>query len=269
MNECWQKMLPFIKLGEWGGEGHNHAKSCDEKGLCSSWYLHRDMGSDLIFFINSPDSKSVSLKEYYLEKIKAAEPLIKDMLTVINNLAEINSVVDNELILRDSIDIIRTIIGRFLNFIIIKALCSLKDKDKLLIYKEAYLKLLDIMGNLLTLNDDFSIYHTLKELEKTAPTNPNFEITLKRNICNGYCSQAANELVNEMFIPEGEAVFDALINSTDDTLPNLSLERTAIFERFMETPLEDMKTLNKGNIKEVFIKVKNEIENIKEEIFDE
>ena len=35
---------------------------------------------------------------------------------------------------------------------------------------------------------DFSIYHTLKELEKTAPTNPNFEITLKRNICNGYCA---------------------------------------------------------------------------------
>ena len=39
MNDCWQKMLPFIKLGEWGGEGHNHAKSCDEKGLCSSWYF--------------------------------------------------------------------------------------------------------------------------------------------------------------------------------------------------------------------------------------
>lgn len=226
------------------------------------------MWSNLIFFINSPDSKSVSLKEYYLEKIKAAEPLINDMLTVINNLAEINSVVDNELILRDSIDIIRTIIGRFLNFIIIKALCSLKDKDKLLIYKEAYLILLDIMGNLLTLNDDFSVYSTLKELEKTAPTNPYFEITLKRNICNGYCSQAANELVNEMFIPEGEAVFDALINSTDDTLPNLSRERMAIFESFLEKPLKDMQSESRYELKEVFLKAINEIESTKEEIFN-
>ena len=268
MNDCWQKMLPFIKLGEWGGEGHCRAKLCEEKGLCSSWYLHRDMWSNLIFFINSPDSKSVSLKEYYLEKIKATEPLIKDTVAVINNLAEINSVVDNELILRDSIDILRTIIGRFLNFIIIKAICSLKDKNRLLIYKEAYLKLLDIMGKLLTLNDDFSIYHTLKELEKTAPTNPYFEITLKRNICNGYCSQAANELVNEMFIPEGEAVFDALINSTDDTLPNLSRERTAIFESFLEKPLKDMQSESRYELKELFLKAINEIESTKEEIFN-
>ena len=176
---------------------------------------------------------------------------------------------DNELILRDSIDIARTVLGRFLNFIIIKALCYLKDKGKLKVYKESYLNLLNIMAELLTLNDDFSIYHTLKELEKTAPTNPNFEITLKRNICNGYCSQAAYELVTEMFIPEGEVVFDALINSTDDTLPNLSRERTAIFESFLEKPLSDMQAKSRYELKEVFIKAIKEIVNIKEAIFDE
>ncbi|MBO5021124.1 MAG: hypothetical protein J6D52_10715, partial [Clostridia bacterium] len=269
MNECWQKMLPFIKLGEWGGEGHCRAKLCEEKGICSSWYLHRDMWSNLIFFINSPDSKSLSLKEYYLKKIKATEPLMKDIVATINNLVDINVEVDNELILRDSIDIARTVLGRFLNFIIIKALCYLKDKGKLKVYKESYLNLLNIMAELLTLNDDFSIYHTLKELEKTAPTNPNFEITLKRNICNGYCSQAAYELVTEMFIPEGEVVFDALINSTDDTLPNLSRERTAIFESFLEKPLSDMQAKSRYELKEVFIKAIKEIVNIKEAIFDE
>ncbi len=269
MNDCWQKMLPFIKLGEWGGEGTNYPKHCEKLNLCSSWYLHRDMWSNLILFINSPDSKSISLKEYYLKKIKATEPLIKDTVAVINNLAEINSAVDNELILRDSIDIARTVLGRFLNFIIIKALCYLKDKGKLKVYKESYLNLLNIMAELLTLNDDFSIYHTLKDLEKTAPTNPNFEITLKRNICNGYCSQAAYELVTEMFIPEGEAVFDALINSTDDTLPKLSRERTAIFESFIEKQLKDMQAKSRYELKEVFIKAINEIVNIKEAIFNE
>lgn len=269
MNECWQKMLPFIKLGEWGGEGHCHPKECEERGLCSSWYLHRDMWSNLIFFINSPDSKNLSLKNYYLEKIKATLPLMKDTIATINNLAKINDKVNNELILRDSIDIVRTVLGRFLNFIIIKALCSLQDKSKLKNLKTAYIDLLNIMSEALSLNDDFSIYQTLKGLEAVAPTNPNFEITLKRNICNGYCSQAALELVNEMFIPEGEVVFDALIGLNDDTLPNLSRERTMIFERFMEKLLNDMQTSYKCNAKDVFLKAKNKIESLIGVIFDE
>ena len=72
-----------------------------------------------------------------------------------------------------------------------------------------------------------------------------------------------------MFIPEGEVVFDALINSTDDTLPNLSRERTAIFESFLEKPLSDMQAKSRYELKEVFIKAIKEIVNIKEAIFDE
>lgn len=91
----------------------------------------------------------------------------------------------------------------------------------------------------------------------------------KRNICNRYCSQAAYELVTQMFLAEGKIVFDSLIDLKDETLPNLSEERTVIFNKFLEMPLEAMKPISEYKAEDVFIKAAKTIENLSGVIFDE
>jgi hypothetical protein len=110
------------------------------------------------------------------------------------------------------------------------------------------------MSEVLSLNTDFSLYHSLKELEKAAPTNPDFEITLKRNISNDYCTQPCYELVNYIFKAEGEVVFNWLLNADMDSVWNFEDEYNTIIERFMNTPLENMKSERFLKPQEVLLK---------------
>ena len=79
--------------------------------------------------------------------------------------------------------------------------------------------------------------NTLKDIEKTAPTNPNFEVVLKRNISNKYCSQPAYELAAYPFADEAKAYFD-LLSSGEKV--DYSEFRKSIYLKFEQTPLANM-----------------------------
>ncbi len=254
MNKSWQNILPFIKLGEWGGEGH--ARPYEDKGaeMCPAWHMHMDLWTRLCKFMNNPDSKREDLREYFLLKESKSVALSENIIIALKTLTEKPEALKTPFILRDSVDIVRTVLGRFLNYTIINALCSMGDKERIKILKKQYMELLGIMSEVLSLNDDFSVYHSLKELEKVAPTNPNFEITLKRNISNEYCTQPCYELVNYVFKAEGEAVFDWLIDAQKDSVWNFKEEYNLIINNFMNIPLESMQSTTLLQADKVIIK---------------
>lgn len=170
-------------------------------------------------------------------------------------IADNNEAFEDDFVLRDSIDIARTVLGKFMNLIIFKAVEKLEDKAFIQTIKQLYIKAIDVMEELLSLNSDFSLYDTLKYLETVAPTNPDFEITLKRNIYKYYCCQPAYELVAYIFKDECDVAFDWLMTTDGKNVPDFSEAMNVINKRFMDTPLKEMQPVKKVNPKDVFMNV--------------
>lgn len=240
MNRCWQLLLPFINLGNWGGEGHCRPEPPRDIDLCNSWYVHQDLWTRLTFFLEDKESQRAIVREYFRYRLEQTKPMFQDVLAALYLLAEHPGRFKDLFILRDSIDLVRTVLGRYLNSMIILALEACGNKQYLLQLRYHYLWFLQIMAKLLGLTDDFSLQRTMEQLEATAPVNPGFEITLKRNICNVYCSQPAYELVMQVFLPEGEAFFEKLLSAEQESIPDCREEYAQIKERFMECSLEQM-----------------------------
>ena len=251
MNECWQKLLPFIKLADWGS--YSHRQKGDEKYVeyCANWFAHQDMWSKLTSFLQNEFVRLENLMDYHSLKLEKTLTLTENIVSALNKLAENGRALENAFILRDSVDMTRTVLGRFLNYILIKALSALGNERRIRLLKERYMRLMDIMAEVLSLNDDFSIYQTKRYLERTAPTNPRFELTLKRNIYNYYCSQGAYELIATVFKPEGELAFDWFMTADGKTPPDFSKAMRKINEKFFDTSLEDMQPSARPDPKDV------------------
>ena len=254
MNKSWQNILPFIKLGEWGGEGHARPYEKKSVEICQAWHMHMDLWTRLCVFMNDQESKRKDLREYFLFKESKSLELSQNIIAALKNLTTNPDALKEPFILRDSVDIVRTVLGRFLNYTIINSLYSIGDKGKIKALKKQYMELLDIMSEVLSLNTDFSIYYSLEELKKTAPTNPNFEITLKRNISNNYCSQPAYELVTQVFKAEGEIVFERLMSDRCQDTFDFAADHRDIIARFEKKALADMQPTSTPDCSKVFMR---------------
>ena len=149
-----------------------------------------------------------------------------------------------------------------MNFLAIQALKERGNKKCIQEIKKNYLQLMNIMSELLALNDDFSIYSTLKYLESVAPTNPDYETSLKRNIHNGYCAQGAYELVTYVFADEAAIAFDWLMSEETDRRPDFTKQEQALKEKFINTPLKDIQPAEKNDLHAVICKAADAIEKI-------
>jgi len=239
MNNAWQLLFPFIKLSDWGGYTKRTPDDPDYVKYCPSWFVHQSMWVKLTIFLEQKPSPDSALVKYWNEKINETLPMMDDISKALITLSENKEAFSDEFVLRDTIDLVRTVLSRFLNYTIIKALESTGDEGRVNLLKNHYLKLMSILGDLLAHNNDFSVYETLKSLSEEAPVNPNFETTLKKNIWNTYCSQASYELVNHIFIAEGEIGFNHIAKPFG-TVTDFSEEMCAIRENFFNTPLADM-----------------------------
>ena len=262
MNECWQTILPFIKLSDWGS--YSKRKKGDEKFVeyCSNWYAHQDIWTKFPHFLNDQYDNYDIIIDYYTYRYNQVRQLSDDIVNALRMLADKPCLFDEQFILRDSIDITRTVLGRFMNYLAVQAIKEKGNKKCIQEIKRKYLKLMNIMSELLALNDDFSIYTTLKYLESVAPTNPDYEISLKRNINNTYCTQAAYELVTYVFIDEAESAFDWLMSSETDRKPDFAKHQQALNEKFLSTLLKDMQPAEKNELHTVILKAADAIEEI-------
>ena len=200
------------------------------------------------------------LPKYYAQKAERTKPMLPDILSAMKQLAQMDG--KQAFVLRDAMDLARTVLGRFMNYLIAASMARVNDKAFLKQAKALYPEMLAAMAGLVSLNDDFSVYQTLLELQKTAPVNPDFERTLKRNINNRYCAQPAYELITQVFAKESELAFDWLLQNEDEAAdrPNFRSEMRAICKEFIETPLKTMQPTEKPTLEAAVLKAAQAVE---------
>ena len=242
MNGIWQTLLPFIKQGDWGG--YSRRKPGDENyaEYSSNWYTHADLWPKPTIFLDSGAANDDNLYANYALRLQRMLPLLDDVFTALKKLSLRPEALQNAFILRDALDLTRTVLGRVLSFALVSALAAAGSRERIEVLEARYLAALSAMTQLLSLHTDYSMYHTLRGLEAAAPTNPNFEITLKRNFMNQYCVQAAYEPASTVFTPEAQAVFDWLKqpDASLDTRPDFTAVRDRLYGEFFTVPLASM-----------------------------
>ncbi|MBR2353223.1 MAG: hypothetical protein IKC59_08415 [Clostridia bacterium] len=238
MNSCWQDFLPFMMQGSWGG--YSKRAEDDEHGIeyYNKWLSHSDFWATPLRALRYQNDlrfqKQVNLK------VTAAKQELDKVIGVIERLAELPAVWEHAFMRRDAIDIIRTAAGRILNFLIGTATYE-KDHDLIKQKRALYLELYRGLEELLGTSKDFSMYHTLLAVKETAPTNPNFEATLKENISCNYCRQYAYELMRLLLRPEAELVFDWMLTKKEQSDNDYVQEQAKeIFNHYLATPLADV-----------------------------
>ena len=208
MNRCWQDFLPFMMLADWGGYSKRGENDPLDVQYYNKWASHSDIWTKptSLFKVRG----DMRYHRQAAAKIADAKEKLPKVIDVIGALADADGLWQNEFARRDAIDIVRTAVGRFLNFLLVAALHE-NDVNTVKKQKEMYMVLHGALSVLLAANDDFSIYKTLQHLRAVAPTNPDFERTLKENISNYYCRQAALELMAPIRM-ESELIFDWIMD---------------------------------------------------------
>lgn len=238
MEDLWLGLLPVIKLGDWGSRTQRDPNEENYEDYARRAYTHSDLWTRLTLFLSQKDSDDPVLRKFFIKRVKkyaAVKGLAEKALSDIPTDVRLS---DNAFIRRDVIDLVRTMLGRYLNLIIMVALEN-SNTEEIKKLKSQYQKLMNVMVRLLGTSPEFSMWETLKDLRKTAPVNPNFEITLKRNLCNFYCLQPAYEVASVIFSHEIDAGFDFLLSENKDKV-KLNEEREKILSVFWETPLSEM-----------------------------
>jgi hypothetical protein len=160
----------------------------------------------------------------------------------------------NELWRRDAIDIVRTIISRALKASLMRSCVAMKagrGSDNMDTVSKG---LMQQLGDLLALSDDFSLHATMKRLERarelggvTPKLNPHTEQTLKGNSENSYCRAHQYELVRYVYQPEldeywkwANSQLQAAQKKPWTRPASFTTARRTIQDRFYGTPLAKM-----------------------------
>lgn len=259
MNGVWQNMLPFIKLSDWGTfsdvkEGdENYVKYFSEYSNNSFWT--RPVNTVKVKLHNP------TMQAYIDMRIKGALPLLEQVTKQIRVIANDESIPENEFAKRDSIDIIRTAAGRFLDYLFASILLgSTREREPKI---KEYFNLLDALKDLLSNSRDFSLYETLKSLKETAPVNPNFELTLKKNNGCRYNRTFVYELIDCVYKKEAVAVFEALGDKKFTEAIDLSEKSVEIFDIYLNTPLSALSVKDSVPFKESAVRIADSIDKIK------
>ena len=240
MNTCLQTLLPFIKLGDWSGYSRRKPDDPQYIEYYQNWYSHQDIWSKLSVFCGNDAVTSSALREKYAQKLAQAVPLLDNVIAALRELAtHLNDTCD-VFVVRDAVDLTRTVLGRMLNFAAMCALNVAGDAAAVSAWEVHYRALLDCMASLLGTVSDYSLYHTLEHLKQTAPINPQFETTFKRNVTNEYCAQCVYELATQIYPQECDAVFAWMKQANRLEKGRFAPVRKEIVDRFLEMPLSEM-----------------------------
>lgn len=236
MDVCWQKFLPFMMLGDWGG--YSRRKKGDP--LAAEYYSHWLSHSDL--WVKPLDALKLRKDARYEQQLALKLAALRKTLPGVTDAAKILAseaeTWNDPFFRRDAIDILRTALGRGLNFLFAVALYE-KDAEKTEAIRTVYFTVFDALSALLSQSEDFSVAATLSTVRKTAPTNPDFEKTLKENIGCDYCRQYAYELMELLYRKEAALAFDTVIDEQRGKEPPcIDEQRKEILSVYAKTPLD-------------------------------
>jgi hypothetical protein len=95
---------------------------------------------------------------------------------------------------------------------------------------------------------------TMEYLNTVCPVNPVFEPTLKHNLVNVYCRQAAYEPENYLFLDEARAYYDWVERNLTagnrcEWVWDLDEKKTALYDAFIEKPLAEMRPPKQNDLR--------------------
>ncbi len=238
MNEIWQAALPIIKVGDWGGFTNRDESDPEADKYSIEWDIHREMWFNYEHFLIEKTPKEI---RHYNFRLDTYRNYVKASYEILESLAKLTpDEWKSEFILRDGVDLARTVIGRYMNNLLMKAkvLEAAGEREKIPEVRDTFLSLMNDLIAVLGKNPDFSLYHSLERLNSVCPVNKNFEHTLKGNLIWQYNRQYAYEPVKYLYIKECELTFTQLMSEE-----RLELEDKykALVDEFMNKPLDEMK----------------------------
>jgi hypothetical protein len=209
-------------------------------------------------FIDLTDKRLKLLEEEY----KRMRPSLNPAPDVLAGLASLSSSwYENSLWRRDAIDMARTVASRALFTTMAAAVLEMDswskgkgDPKRIRALAQLSRELMDSLGEILGTSDDFSMYTSMKLLERAkelngvVPTvNPHTEQTLKSNSENDYCRSHHYELVQYVYRPELGAYWDWVQKRLDSGKreawkrpSEFDAMEKSIEDRFYSTPLAEM-----------------------------
>ena len=228
MSQLWRDFMPIVELANW----------------------NTSFGSDvfmLLFtragFDKCTDTYSAILEKTALTGKKASE--------ILRTLALLPT--EDEQLRRDIYDIARTILGRFTEGAVRRAEQLYAQRKDPAPAMESALALNRLLAGLLSTHEDYSMLATLEKLQTVTDTNPNFEITLKRNAECNYCRSYIFELAQYLYVPEMEILFDAVKKSDFGGIDRAAVSEriSQNRERFFGMPLALMHKIHKPALSQV------------------
>jgi len=247
MEKVWRPFVPLAGTHHWTHVGAGQKPS----GLAVQFDSHFRILTSTEY-TNLTDER-VQLHARELQRLMAP---LREAPAILERLAQSSEAgYANELWRRDAIDITRTIITRALKASLMRGCVAMKEgrgSDNMDTVSKG---LMQELGELLALSDDFSLYATLKRLERARELggivpriNPHAEQTLKGNSENNYCRGAHQyELVRYVYQAELDEYWkwvNSQLQSSSRkvwTRPaSFTAARKTIQDRFYDTPLAKM-----------------------------
>lgn len=245
MQEVWRRFMPIVQLRAWsstGEGGDTFVRICDRAQFRDEpyWLIGRDAadGRD-----NQPNA-----------------------VWILRTLSGLRT--DDEMLHRDILDIARTVLGRYVDCAIhlAEGLYTAKDPNMYPVMDAAE-KLMGALRDILGSHADFSLRESLRHMQAVAPTNPNFEITLKNNAENTYCRSYIYENAAYLYVPEMEILFSevkkAFAQSTEIDRNRIQSRTAENRERFFRTPLDEMRPACVPELQKILTDAADEIESIR------
>lgn len=230
MRSVWAKFLPIVEMRAW-----------------SMYESTQELGTDLFFNLCTRVRYDETAFAVYRQELPDGLANRENAAGILAALASMEPQMNNDSMLRrDAFDISRTVLGRYINFGIMKTGLLFQQACSEGIRETASqtLFLLSLLAELLALHEDYSMYRSLLRLQSVTQTNPNFEETLKNNADNWYCRSYIFEFVKYLYVPEAEIFFSEVLKAAQTgtdiqyDVMNEAAERNRT--RFHNTPLREL-----------------------------
>lgn len=216
MKEIWLEALPLIKKCDWGGNTKRKEGEKDWEKYSRYLKAHQDIWTDIdAVFYGAKDKMIVANYNYILSQNQDVARQADRIISMLEALPE--EAMQNEFIRRDAADLSRTVLGREMSLIMlqISVLKYNKQESEIVKHESRFWYLFDKMEQALASHEDFSMVKTVEKLKKTAYVNRNFESTLKHNISNSYCRQQVYDLMEPIYRPDLEYLFERFESSNE------------------------------------------------------
>ena len=201
MQSIWRKALPFIEAMHWNAYSpYQRPEGVAFRNINYEFFARP---ANAFMWL---EPVHIQRAYYYQNHLKA---VVANAPALLREIAEIDFANAGEFVFRDALDIVRTIASRcmmahFCDIILgLREWCDGRGDTAALEALFARQRTCEVLlRDILAASDDYSLYASLKALQRKHNTNPNFEYTLKGNAENNYCRSYITELFDGVYLPE-------------------------------------------------------------------